>query len=635
MQQNFTNWQLKYFALFLLPVLFYSPGITGTFLFDDYATLSQMGQWTSINTFDKWSEFVFGGYAGPTGRPVALMSFTLNGQTWPADPLPFLITNIAIHCINTLLLLCVLMRVFQCANLQSAQWFALVVTAIWSLHPSQVSTVLYVVQRMAMLALMFNLCSILVYLRLREAWLAFKLKSASVYLFIFIVCAILAVCSKENAALLPLQLLLIECLFNYSRGVDSQKRLRIFRWLLVYLPAAVVTVYLIKYLPSYRQTDVGGIRDFTPWQRQLTEFRVLWEYISLFIMPKTQTSGVYHDGYLISKGFLQPINTLFTFVFHAICLVAAYLVRKRWPLIFFGVYWFYFNHLVESSVIQLEIKFEHRNYVPSIGLSVLLAYLLVSLPITKYIRVGLLALIATLLAVATFSRASLWGNPQQAALVWVQENPASVRAIEQAILVHQSVSGHEVLVDQLYDKGVALSENRPMISLKALKHRCKRLSQAEASEQVSTIANQLTKSEVDWQIGGVFEKMLDNITKGNCLAITKAQYQFLIESAISNPKYKRTQVPLQLRLLSILAELRMGDVNKAVEEYQSENYTELPLGLVMTHALWLAVEGQQDVAADILSRSIAQSRQAEDYLKEQAQEMLQKIQNDIRQSYET
>lgn len=623
------SYKVLLFALIVSLFLVYIPGLSGGFLLDDNGTLPLLAQWGSLNTIEKICEYVFGGITGPTGRPVALFSFILNAQTWPADPFPFLLTNIFIHILNTLLLFLVLLRVFQQANINEPNWLAFVATVLWALHVSQVSTVLYVVQRMAMLALSFNLLAILAYLEMREAWLSRRYKYSILILIVFGVCAVLGLCSKENAALLPLQLLLIEFLLSVVVIVRVKNRLKFFRWVFVYIPSLVVLLYLAKFLPGYRLTEVGGVRAFTPWERQLTEFRVLGDYIGMFFAPKTQSSGVFHDGYIISKQLLKPISTLYYLLFHMVCMVGALCLRKRWPLVFFGVYWFYLNHLVESSVIQLELKFEHRNYVPSIGLAVIIALIVKSLPITKKIRAGLVVVMCTLMALATYSRASLWGDPQQASLVWVQQNPSSVRAIEQAVLVHQLVPGHELLVDQLYEKGAVLSEYRPMITLKALNYRCQRLSKSDSQLIVNEIASQLKKSEVDWQIGRVFEEMLDSMVAGDCRSVTKEQYQLLIDAAINNDRYRRTQVPLQLRMLKILAELRLGDINKANQQYQSENYVVLPLSLVMKHALWLAVEGQQSIAAEILSRSILHSRQAEDFLKQQAQDMLQKIKNDI------
>lgn len=629
------NYKINYslallFVITLVILVAYAPGLNGAFLLDDYGTLPQLAQWGNLNTFGKLVEYVFGGYTGPTGRPVALFSFILNAQTWPAVPAPFLLTNILIHLFNTLMLFLVLKKLLSQANIKEAIWMALVISAFWGLHVSQVSTVLYVVQRMAILAFTFNLLAILAYLKLREVWLLRKYKYSLSMAVLFGLCALLAVCSKENAALLPLQLMLVEFLIGEGpAGSDTKRQLKYLRWLIVYIPSILILLYLSKLLPTYRLVEVNSIRGFTPWQRQLTEFRVVSDYILLFFIPKIQTSAVFQDGYILSKSLFSPISTLYTLVFHVVCVLVALLSRKRWPLLFFGMYWFYVNHLIESSVVQLELKFEHRNYVPSLGLAVLLAYMVYAVPIDKKLKNGLVVVICGLLGLATYSRASLWGDPQQAALVWVQENPSSVRAIEHAILVYQSVPGHELLVEQLYEKGVGLSKNRPMINLKALNYRCSRLSDNDRSQQIDKIADQLEIGDVDWQIGGVFEQMLDRIVGGSCLGVSKQQYQYLLASAMKNKKYQRTKVPLQLRMLSILAELRLGDVNKAIELYQLENYAQLPLGLVMRHAIWLAVEGHQATAVNILSRSLEKNTQSESYLTVQAQDMLQKIKNDV------
>ena len=40
-------------------------------------------------------------------------------------------------------------------------------------------------------------------------------------------------------------------------------------------------------------------------------------------------------------------------------------LRRRLPVVACGILWFFVGHLLESTVIPLELMFEHRNYLPS------------------------------------------------------------------------------------------------------------------------------------------------------------------------------------------------------------------------------------------------------------------------------
>ena len=57
-------------------------------------------------------------------------------------------------------------------------------------------------------------------------------------------------------------------------------------------------------------------------------------------------------------------------------------IRKKNSLIAYGLIWFFINLVIESTVIALELKFEHRLYLPSIGFY--LSLVLIVAAIFKY-----------------------------------------------------------------------------------------------------------------------------------------------------------------------------------------------------------------------------------------------------------
>ena len=81
-------------------VFAYWPGLYGPFLFDDFGSLSELGDLGGVRDWVTFKAFVFGGNAGPTGRPLALLTFLIDGNNWPTDPWPFKRTNLAIHLLN-------------------------------------------------------------------------------------------------------------------------------------------------------------------------------------------------------------------------------------------------------------------------------------------------------------------------------------------------------------------------------------------------------------------------------------------------------------------------------------------------------------------------------------------------------
>ena len=155
------------FAILLAAVTFvYWPGLVGPFLFDDFGSISELGALGGVSDWQTFKAFIFGGFTGPTGRPVALLSFLIDGNNWPTEPLPFKRTNLVIHLLNGVLLGILTLQILKLTDVQSqhAKWLALLSAGCWLLHPFLVSTTLYVVQRMAQLATTFVFLGLITYL---------------------------------------------------------------------------------------------------------------------------------------------------------------------------------------------------------------------------------------------------------------------------------------------------------------------------------------------------------------------------------------------------------------------------------------------------------------------------------------
>ncbi|MCO6442370.1 MAG: hypothetical protein J5I81_15135, partial [Nitrococcus mobilis] len=80
--------------------LLYRRGLSGAFLFDDWSNLALLGDQGTIDSLTKIISYLLSGFAGPSGRPVALASFLLDANTWPAAAEPFKQTNVLLHLLN-------------------------------------------------------------------------------------------------------------------------------------------------------------------------------------------------------------------------------------------------------------------------------------------------------------------------------------------------------------------------------------------------------------------------------------------------------------------------------------------------------------------------------------------------------
>jgi len=608
-------------------LLAYLPGLGGNFLLDDFGTLSSLGEWGAINKFDKWLSFVTTAYTGPNGRVLAVASFTLNSSTWPADPFWFLLTNLIIHISNTILLFLLLKKILEISTLDKTHWLALVATLIWAVHPLQVSTVLYVVQRMAQLEFTFNVLSLIFYICAREYLSNGYQRKGLLFLFGSGMAGIAALYCKETAVLIPLQLAMLEILLN---RIDSKITWpnRYWQIAIIYIPLAAFIFLFVRKVERYIGADLlAERRGFTMMERLYTEFRVVGDYLTYFFLPKVQTAGVFHDAYPLSRSLFQPISTLIWAIIHGLLIFFAIEMRKRLPVIALGILWFYGNHLLESTLIQLEIKYEHRNYLPSVGLALIVAYGLIKIPIAENFKKIITVLVLAALSLTTFARAELWGNPDKAVLVWMEENPLSPRAIENALLHYSQKPNSDGMVRALLAKGLALESQDPAILLKALSFDCTMVNSSQYS--LESITQTLSQSDIIWQMGELLSGVLDSIHRGNCNQISKVGYQSLVNAVRTNKTYRKTRILWLLNDLDAKSEFLLGDKALALEKYNNIEYRNGMLGLKMNEALFLASNGFQKEAAEILEYAIVKAGPDENTLKPHAQDMLSRIKQDV------
>ncbi len=427
-------------GLMLVLLALYYPGAHGPYLLDDYGVLTHNDRLLMKElSWAELKEAALSTERGPLRRPIAVGSFALNfhfaGNT---DAYSIKLTNILLHLVTAAgiyLLTIQLLRALERSPVQSAfhRGAALFITALWALHPLHVSTVLYSVQRMSILVALFTVYAMLAYLHGRRqlAW-----RSTPGLLWCLGAIAMggtLATLSKENGVLLVFFLLVVEAVVFRWRLPEGTGRVpaAILRVLLVGPTLAVVGYLLLQMLVH----PAGNpFRDFTLWERLLTEARVLFHYARLILWPDLHGMGLFQDDFVVSRGWLAPPHTLAAVLGCVGVLVSAiWLANKRLGLPWaFGLLWFFAAHLLESTVIQLELVFEHRNYLAAFGLLFPLGYTLArwtahttSRPL---LRVAFLGVFVIYLAGQTGERVTSWKDAFTLAGWELSRHPESGRA---------------------------------------------------------------------------------------------------------------------------------------------------------------------------------------------------------------
>ncbi len=300
-------------------------------------------------------------------------------------------------------------------------WVPFFTALIWLVNPLMTQSVTYVVQRMNILATLFYLLSLLLYARARKS----EDRNTSHALFAgAFLSGILALGSKEMAASLPLFLFVYEWFFFQEADTSWLKKNK--KYVAILLACSAISV--ISYLGFHPLEGIlSGYqkRDFTLLERLLTESRVVIFYLSLLLFPHPSRLNLAHD-FALSTSLLSPVTTLLSILFLTAASVLAFTTRKKHRLLSFCILWYLGNLLIESSVIGLEIIFEHRAYLPSTMIVFLMVYGLGLIPIRKAITGALIAA-AVVSSFWTFERNKAW---QSSVSLWqdaVTKSPGLIR----------------------------------------------------------------------------------------------------------------------------------------------------------------------------------------------------------------
>ena len=417
----------------------YLPGLTGHFISDDGVNIriNPYLKIDSLNFSALWQAASYGG-ASPLSRPISMASFAVNHYFFGMNPYYFKAINLAIHLVNGVLvfvlarlLLGLHLRIREAADEHAATWVALAVAALWLLHPFNLTGVLYVVQRMTSLAALFTLAGLTLYLYGRKNLLNGKQPGfIAVVVAIFVFTPLAALC-KENGALLPLLIFVTEVtLLRWSAPDRNTRRLLV---AIVSLSVVVPLLFGLFYVLKNPAIIFSGYawRDFSLTERLMTEARVLWFYLHMIVLPSMSEMGLHHDDILISRSLISPWTTLPAIAGLLLLAAGVFVLRNKQPLLTFGVAFFFVGHALESTIIPLELAFEHRNYLPMFGILLPLAYYaLDSRAHLSSVRVRRIAflMLAALFAALTATRAQQWGDTLQMRLLEAERHPRSVRA---------------------------------------------------------------------------------------------------------------------------------------------------------------------------------------------------------------
>ncbi len=416
-------------SLFLLILLIYS-SYCNTFysppVLDDYHSFVEEKKIhvdeLSVQNLISLSQTNFG-----WERWVPLITFAIDYRLGEGEIIYFHITNLLIHILCALSIFLLILQLLEIKS-KSAELnpkilpysYAVWISAFWALNPVQTNAVTYLVQRMASIQTLFYVLTILFYVvgRRNQTELGFGLRSRAYFIASFL-SALGAIFSKENSAMLPVMLIATETWFfspdlllSVTNKLRKNKR-KLCAIIVIGFPVALYLGFCV-----FEKVTAGyATRSFSLSERLLTEARVVIWYMGLLLMPIPSRLSIEHDV-AVSTSLFNPPTTIVAIVLLSILLFATFRYRRRFPLITYGGIWFFLNLIIESTVVPLELVFEHRLYLPSIGFFLfivvacvwILGRLLGKLNSSEFLKVSWSAffIIASVLTLLTFQRNEAW-----------------------------------------------------------------------------------------------------------------------------------------------------------------------------------------------------------------------------------
>jgi tetratricopeptide (TPR) repeat protein len=464
-------------ALFILPILLliiYAESLGHPFYFDDTSNITE-------NPHIRLEEFnlvglkrvISGGHL--TSRPVANLSFALNYLFGGYNPTLYRLVNILIHGLNGLLLFQLLLLTLRmpasAIPRDKVHLLAYVTALIWLVHPLHIQSVTYIVQRMNSLAAMFYLLAMLLYIKGRLCPVAKRKRRMFAGC---LVSGLLALGSKEIAITLPFMIWIYEWFF--FQDLDR-------RWFKVNATSLAIgfgSGLMLLLIWSIFNPGSGLLdfifaayshRDFTMEQRLLTEFRVVVFYVSLFLWPQPERLTLLHD-FPLSNSFLDPLTTIGSLLFLLLLAGVAIRLARNYRLYSFCLLWFLGNLVLESSVIGLEIIFEHRTYLPSTFLTLLVVLVAERFLKLVWLKRVLLVVVFVLLSFWTYQRNQVWEHKVAFWLDCLEKCPAEIRIhnnlgqaledegrIEEAMVYYrQAIEQNALFADAYNNLGLALEK---------------------------------------------------------------------------------------------------------------------------------------------------------------------------------
>lgn len=340
----------------------YANTLSNGFVYDDKTTVVENTLIKDPNNipklFNRWSYFHSSGEN--SYRPVVTLTYFIDYAIFDLNPWGFHLTNILLHTINSALLYIFLLQINRSFAAPSNPIFPLIGSILFAAHPVLTEAVNAISFREDLLAFLFYMATLNIYLLTRSKLYCGKKNSLMPVSYALYSLAIL---SKEMAITLPLIILCFEWLCK-----DGKYRSALNRDNTGFI--IIAALYLVLRFYLFANPYIGH-EDIVSWDisaRLLTAPWLLASYIKLILIPVSLSADypITPVNSFLSSAFILSVFSLIFII------VTAFMLRKARREITFGALFFITTLIPVYNLIPIFHQFAERYlYLPLAGFAVI------------------------------------------------------------------------------------------------------------------------------------------------------------------------------------------------------------------------------------------------------------------------
>ncbi|TKG93348.1 hypothetical protein EYV94_16480 [Puteibacter caeruleilacunae] len=278
-----------------------------------------------------------------------------------------------IHVFNALLVYGIIVNVLAFVKrnwtIARIRWFSFMVALIFAVHPLQVESVAWISASKIVLYTLFTLLAIRFYI-------SYIKSGKKILLLVVALCYLLSFGSKEQAIILPLNLIAFDYIFNRYRNVKVRLREFYSTVLLEKLFFLLIGFFMYRFSVA-NNLGTFDVETYPLYQRLLFGMSSFMEYIFRFIAP---VKLYYFYFFPIEIGENLPA---YYWGYPVLILICVFFVLSQYErgnrLVLFGIMLFVINLLLVLHIVPMPRKMitaDRYMYVSIVGIGIVLTWLI-------------------------------------------------------------------------------------------------------------------------------------------------------------------------------------------------------------------------------------------------------------------